>query len=103
MQRRLVLRGYAAPSKATRNGYGCNMGPPCEGCAAGRIDRAQWSSASTAFRCRLAWSALRDYGRDLAAGVEKRPTNRIQKARYRLVTLVNHTKLAGKRADADGL
>ena len=39
----------------------------------------------------------------LGTGGEKSPTDRFQKARYRLVTLVNHTELAGKRADADRL
>ena len=39
----------------------------------------------------------------LVTGGEKSPTDRFQKARYWLVTLVNHTELAGKRADADRL
>ena len=39
----------------------------------------------------------------LGAGSEKSPTDRFQKARYRLVTLVNHAKLAGERTDADRL
>jgi hypothetical protein len=36
----------------------------------------------------------------LATGGEKSLTDRFQKAKYRLVTLVNHTELAGKRANA---
>jgi hypothetical protein len=39
----------------------------------------------------------------LVTGGEKSPADRFQKARYWLVTLVNHTELAGKRADADRL
>jgi hypothetical protein len=79
--------------------------------------RARWNSDGTnfglPFQKRDVITRLRrrsgtrvtpaDYGRDLATGVEKRPTDRFQKARYRLVTLVNHPKPAGKRADADGL
>ena len=119
MQPRLVLCGYAATSKATRNGYGCNMRWLCEGGSAGRINLAPGGTAlaqTSACRSRNGWDVMTrlrrrsgtrvapaDYGRDLATGVEKRPTDRFQKARYRLVTLVNHPKSAGKRADADGL
>jgi hypothetical protein len=35
---RLMLGGYAAPSKAVRKGYGCNMGWSCEGGGVGSID-----------------------------------------------------------------
>ena len=39
----------------------------------------------------------------LVTGSEKSLTDRFQKARYRFVTLMDHTELAGKRADADRL
>src|ERR1700676_1934424 len=44
-----------------------------------------------------------DVAATLGTGAEKSPTDRVQKARDRLVALMNHTEPAGERIDAYGL